>query len=202
MSRYTGPRLRLVRRLGVLPGLTNKEAKRTSRPGQHGAAAHKKTEFGIALEEKQKIRFNYGLREKQIQRYVALARKSKDLTGEALLRLCEMRLDSIVFRLGFATTIPAARQLIRHGHILVSGSRVDMPGYQCRIGESITPVKKEKTESLVKNNLVHRQNANTPSFLSVDKDQLKGSVLALCSRDEVSLKVNEKLVVEYYAQRG
>lgn len=202
MSRYTGPRLRLVRRLGVLPGLTNKESKRNSRPGQHGASAHKKTDFGLALEEKQKIRFNYGLRERQIQKYVQLARKAKGLTGETLLRICEMRLDSVVFRLGFATTIPAARQMIRHGHVTINGSRVSMPGYQCRIGEVVAPIKKEKTENLVRNNLVHRQNATTPSFLNLDRDNLKGSVAALCPREEVSLAVNEKLVVEYYAQRG
>jgi small subunit ribosomal protein S4 len=202
MSRYTGPRMRIARRLGTLPGLTNKEIKRKSRPGQHGAAPQKKSEFALALEEKQKIRFNYGLTERQMQRYVKAARKAKTLTGEALLRICEMRLDSIVFRLGFAPTIPAARQLVRHGHVHVNGRRVNMPGYQCKPGEVIIPTNKEATMALVKNNLVHRSNAQPPAFLSLSSDKLQASVVSVCSREEVLLSVNERLVVEYYAQRG
>jgi small subunit ribosomal protein S4 len=193
--------MRIARRLGTLPGLTNKEIKRKSRPGQHGAAPQKKSEFALALEEKQKIRFNYGLNERQMQRYIKIARQAKTLTGEALLRTCEMRLDSIIFRLGFAPTIPAARQLVRHGHIQVNGRRVNIPSYQCAPGEVIVPKNREGTLALVKNNLVHRQNAQPPAFLSLNTEKLQGSVVSPCAREEVLLQVNERLVVEYYAKR-
>lgn len=198
MARYTGPRLRLARRLGVLPGLTSKEIKRTSRPGQHGAASHKKTEFAVALEEKQKIRFNYGLNERQLRRYAAIARRSKGLTGDMLLQICEMRLDNVVFRLGFAPTIAAARQLVRHGHIRVGEKRVNIPSYQCSAGEVVSPMNREATLNLVRNNITHRPNANPPAFLSLDLAQLRGSVVTACTREEVLLNVKDRLVVEFY----
>jgi len=127
MSRYRGAVLRIVRRLGELPGLTRKTTKRTTRPGQHGDQNRKPSEYSIRLEEKQKIRFNYGLTERQLLKYVRSARRIKGSTGEALLQLLEMRLDNIVFRLGMAPTIPAARQLVNHGHICVNSKRVSIP---------------------------------------------------------------------------
>jgi small subunit ribosomal protein S4 len=132
MSRYRGAVLRIVRRLGELPGLTRKTTKRTTRPGQHGDQNRKTSEYSIRLEEKQKIRFNYGLTERQLLKYVRNARRIKGSTGEALLQLLEMRLDNIVFRLGMAPTIPAARQLVNHGHICVNTKRVSIPSYQCQ----------------------------------------------------------------------
>ncbi len=124
MSRYRGPRLRVVRRLGDLPGLTRKSARRSYPPGQHGQARRKRSEYAIRLEEKQKLRYNYGVTEKQLLRYVRKARRATGSTGQALLELLEMRLDNTVFRLGMAGTIPGARQLVNHGHVTVNGREV------------------------------------------------------------------------------
>jgi small subunit ribosomal protein S4 len=137
MSRYRGARLRVVRRLGELPGLTRKSARRAYPPGMHGQARKKKSEYGVRLEEKQKLRFNYGVTERQLLRYVRKARRAGGSTGLALLQLLEMRLDNTVFRLGMAPTIPAARQLVNHGHITINGATVSIPSYQCRAGEEV-----------------------------------------------------------------
>ncbi len=131
MSRYRGPRLRVVRRLGDLPGLTRKSARRSYPPGQHGQARKKRSEYATQLEEKQKLRFNYGISEKQLLRYVRKAKRAGGSSGQTLLKLLEMRLDNIVFRLGMAPTIPAARQLVNHGHVQVNGRVVSIASYQC-----------------------------------------------------------------------
>lgn len=198
MSRYTGPKLRLVRKLGTLPGLTSKTPKKQSRPGQHGAAQKKKSDYGVALEEKQKIRFNYGLGERQLQRYMNMAKRSKKLAWDALLGLCEMRLDNIVFRLGFAPTIPAARQLIRHGHVLVNDKRVDIPSFQCSAGHKVSLKSKQSIVELVQKNLEKFQASALPEHLTMATDTFTGNVLAECAADNVLLKVNARLVVEYY----
>ena len=129
MSRYRGPRLKIVRRLGDLPGLTRKAPTRTSPPGQHGSNPKKPkpSQYRIRLEEKQKLRYNYGVTEKQLLRYMQRARRAKGSSGENLLQLLEMRLDNTVFRLGMAPTILAARQLVSHGHIMVNNQRVNSP---------------------------------------------------------------------------
>lgn len=198
MSRYTGPRVRMVRRLGDLPGLTSKQSKKSGRPGQHGSAPRKRSEYAVALEEKQKVRFNYGLSEKQLRRYMDLARRSKGLSWDALLELCEMRLDNVVFRLGFAPTIPAARQLVRHGHILVNGKRVNIPSYQCKAGEKVVPSATQKTQSMVQFNLTKQDRSALPEHLSTTLDPIEGTVVNKCPPENVLLKVNARLVVEYY----
>ena len=146
MSRYRGPRLRIIRKLGELPGFTTKSSARQTPPGQHGTSVKKLSQYGIRLQEKQKLRFNYGITESQLIRYVRKARKIKGSTGEILLQLLEMRLDNIVFRLGIAPTIAAARQLIGHGHIIVNNEKVTIPSYQCKPKDSIS-VSKKKTFS-------------------------------------------------------
>ena len=138
MSRYRGPRLRIIRRLGELPGLTRKKAKRVERPGQHGKQQRKASDYAIRLEEKQKLRYNYGINEKQLIRYVKRARRLKGPTGEILLEILENRLDNIIFRLGFAPTIPAARQLVTHKHFLVNGKSLNIPSYECQFNDTIT----------------------------------------------------------------
>lgn len=198
MSRYTGPRLRLVRRLGTLPGLTSKESKKKGRPGQHGAAPRKLSEYGVALEEKQKIRFNYGISERQLSRYMKIAKQSKNLTWNALLELCEMRLDNIVFRLGFARSIPAARQLVLHKHILVNNKCVNIPSFQCSAGLKIVPQSSQKSRSLVQSNLDQHEKRALPEHLSLTTDPIEGTVLKKCSETDVLLKINARLVVEYY----
>jgi small subunit ribosomal protein S4 len=202
MSRYRGAVLRITRRLGELPGLTRKSTKRNSRPGQHGDQARKPSEYAIRLEEKQKLRFNYGVTEKQLLRYVRDARRIKGSTGEALLQLLEMRLDNIVFRLGMAPTIPAARQLVNHGHICVEGKRVSIPSYQCQAGETISIRSNPRSKQLVESYLAFPGLANIPSHLEFDKGTLKGKINGIIERDWVALQLNELLVVEYYSRKG
>jgi len=202
MSRYRGPRLRVVRRLGDLPGLTRKNARRSYPPGQHGQARKKRSEYAIRLEEKQKLRFNYGLTEKQLLRYVRRARRVTGSTGQVLLQLLEMRLDNTVFRMGMAPTIPAARQLVNHGHVMVNGREVNIASYQCRPGDVISIQNKEKSRQLVENNLQYPGLANLPSHLEFDKNKLEGKVNSVIEREWVALQVNELLVVEYYSRQA
>ncbi|HIK13660.1 MAG TPA: 30S ribosomal protein S4 [Oscillatoriaceae cyanobacterium M33_DOE_052] len=201
MSRYRGPRLRIVRRLGDLPGLTRKNAKRAYPPGQHGQARKKRSEYAIRLEEKQKLRFNYGLSERQMLRYVLKARRTTGSTGQILLELLEMRLDNTVFRMGMAPTIPAARQLVNHGHITVNGRPVNVPSYNCRSGDTIAVRDREKSRKLVEANLQSPGLAHLPSHLEFDKDKFTGKVNGKIEREWVALQVNELLVVEYYSRQ-
>lgn len=197
MSRYRGPRLRIVRRLGDLPGFTSKTTERSYPPGQHGAGkAGKKSslsEYGIRLQEKQKLRFNYGLSERQLFSYVKEARRLPGATGTILLQLLEMRLDSIVFRLGLAPTIPSARQLITHGGIKVNQKKVNIPSFQCK-PKDIIELKRKKTE-------IGNENQPIPSHLELNKESGKGTILSIVNRDEVGLNINELLIVEFYSRR-
>ncbi len=202
MSRYRGPRLRIIRRLGDLPGLTRKSAKRAYPPGQHGQNRKKRSEYAVRLEEKQKLRMNYGLTEKQMLRYVRRARRVTGSTGQVLLQLLEMRLDNTVFRLGMAPTIPAARQLVNHGHITVNGRVVDIASYQCRPGETVAVKDREASRKLVEANLQYPGLANLPSHLEFDKNKMVGKVNSLVEREWVALQVNELLVVEYYSRQA
>lgn len=202
MSRYRGPRLRIVRRLGELPGLSRKQPKHAYPPGQHGQERKKRSEYAVRLEEKQKLRFNYGLSEKQLLRYVHRARRVKGSTGFILLQLLEMRLDNTVFRMGMAPTIPAARQLVNHGHITVNGKVVSIPSYGCRPGEQIGVKDIEKSRKIVTQNLDDPGLANTPSHLEFDKAKLIGKVNGLVEREWIALQVNELLVVEYYSRQA
>lgn len=202
MSRYRGPRLRVVRRLGELPGLTSKTAKNQSRPGQHGMAPRKLSQYGVRLQEKQKIRFHYGITETQLIRYVRFARKLKGSTGEVLLQLLEMRLDNVVFRLGFAPTISAARQLVRHGHVQLNGKKVTIPSYQCKPSDQIEIVSKKAPRTLVTQNLEVTSTRHTvPSFLTLDTANFRGTVNRFVDRANVGLMLNELLIVEYYSRK-
>jgi small subunit ribosomal protein S4 len=185
MSRYRGAVLRVIRRLGELPGLTRKITKRNTRPGQHGDQNRKPSEYSIRLEEKQKLRFNYGLTERQLLKYVRDARRIKGSTGEALLQLLEMRLDNIVFRLGMAPTIPAARQLVTHGHIYVNKKRVSIPSYQCQTGDLINVRSNSKSKQLVENYMSFPGLANIPTHLEIDKSNLTGKVNGIIEREWV-----------------
>ena len=202
MARYRGPRLRIVRRLGDLPGLTRKSPRKAYPPGQHGQARRKRSEYAVRLEEKQKLRYNYGVSERQLLRYVRKARRAAGSTGQVLLQTLEMRLDNTIFRLGMAPTIPAARQLVSHGHITVNGHRVNIPSYQCRPGEVIGIRNTEKSRELVKANLQYPGLANVPSHLELDKAQLTAKVNSVIEREWVALQINELLVVEYYSRQA
>ncbi|HIK29762.1 MAG TPA: 30S ribosomal protein S4 [Oscillatoriales cyanobacterium M59_W2019_021] len=202
MSRYRGPRLRIVRRLGPLPGLSRKDPKRAYPPGQHGQGRRKRSEYAIRLEEKQKLRFNYGVSEKQLLRYVKKARRVTGSTGQVLLQLLEMRLDNTIFRLGMAPTIPAARQVVNHGHITVNGRTVNIASYNCRPGDIIGVRNREASREMIKANLQNPGLANVPSHLSFDKDKLEGTVNGTIEREWVALQINELLVVEYYSRQA
>jgi small subunit ribosomal protein S4 len=191
-----------VRRLGELPGLTRKTARRSYPPGQHGQVRKKRSEYAIRLEEKQKLRFNYGITEKQLLRYVRKARRATGSTGQSLLQMLEMRLDNTVFRLGMAGTIPAARQLVNHGHVTVNGRVVNIASYQCRPGEVIGVTARERSKRLVEQNLEYPGLANLPSHLEFDKKTLTGKVNSVVEREWVALQINELLVVEFYSRKA
>jgi small subunit ribosomal protein S4 len=193
-----------VRRLGELPGLTRKSAAERKKypPGQHGQARKKRSEYAIRLEEKQKLRFNYGVSERQLLRYVRKARRAAGSTGQVLLQLLEMRLDNTVFRLGMAPTIPGARQLVNHGHVMVNGRVVDIPSYQCRPGDVVSVRDNDRSRNLVTANLQFPGLANLPSHLEFDKSKMQGKVNSVVEREWVALQVNELLVVEYYSRQA
>jgi small subunit ribosomal protein S4 len=191
-----------VRRLGDLPGLTRKTPRRAYPPGQHGQARKKRSEYAIRLEEKQKLRFNYGITEKQLLRYVRKARRATGSTGQSLLQMLEMRLDNTVFRLGMAGTIPAARQLVNHGHVMVNGRVVNIASYQCRPGDVISVNQRDRSKRLVEQNLQFPGLANLPSHLEFDKGNLTGKVNGVVEREWVALQINELLVVEFYSRKA
>ncbi|GAB4377463.1 MAG: 30S ribosomal protein S4 [Elainellaceae cyanobacterium] len=202
MSRYRGPRLRVVRRLGELPGLTRKTPRKAYPPGQHGQARRKRSEYAVRLEEKQKLRFNYGISERQLLRYVRKARRATGSTGQVLLQLLEMRLDNTVFRLGMAPTIPGARQLVNHGHVTVNGRVVNIPSYQCKPGDVVGVRDTERSRKLVENNLQFPGLAHLPNHLEFDKNKMEGKVNSVIDREWIALQVNELLVVEYYSRKA
>jgi len=189
-----------VRRLGDLPGLTRKSARKAYPPGQHGQARRKRSEYAIQLEEKQKLRFNYGINERQMVRYVRKARRAGGSTGQVLLEMLEMRLDNTVFRMGMAPTIPAARQLVNHGHVTVNGRVVSIASYQCRAGDVIGVRQRDRSRKLVEDYLQFPGLANLPSHLEFDKNTMTGKVNSVVEREWVALQINELLVVEYYSR--
>ena len=203
MSRYRGPKLRITRRLGDLPGLTQKQSAKKSKPGQHGKAEGNKkpTEYGVRLEEKQKLKYNYGLTESQLYRYIKEARRRNGVTGLILLQLLEMRLDSICFSLGFAPTIASARQLVNHGHITVNGKTVSIASFQCRLNDVIGVKAKQSSKTLIENNLKTMRFAQRPSHLKFDDTKVEGTVTNYCDRNDLLLELDELLVIEYYSRR-
>nr|YP_009093363.1 ribosomal protein S4 [Cerataulina daemon]AIR76036.1 ribosomal protein S4 [Cerataulina daemon] len=205
MSRYRGPKLRITRRLGSLPGLTQKQSKKKDRPGQHGKSSFeggkKRTEYGVRLEEKQKLKYNYGLTESQLYRYIKEARRRQGVTGLILLQLLEMRLDSICFTLGFGPTITNTRQLVTHGHITVNGKVVNIPSFQCRIGDIIGIKPKPTSKTIVENNLKNIRFVDRPTHVKFDDKKLEGTIMNYCDRNEILLELDELLVIEYYSRR-
>jgi small subunit ribosomal protein S4 len=205
MSRYRGPKLRITRRLGPLPGLTKKKSNKINRPGKDGNAnadtGKKLTEYGVRLEEKQKLKFNYGLTENQLFRYVKEARRRQGVTGLILLQLLEMRLDTLCFTLGFAKSISQARQLVNHGHITVNKKVVNIPSFQCRLNDIISVKEKNSSKTLIENNIKTIQISEIPSNLKFDVSKLEATVLDYCDRDDVSLQLDELLVIEHYSRR-
>lgn len=197
MSRYRGPRFKKIRRLGVLPGLTNKKPRDLRNPSRSG----KRSQYRIRLEEKQKLRFHYGITERQLLKYFRIARKAKGSTGQVLLQLLEMRLDNILFRLGMAPTIPGARQLVNHRHVLVNDRIVDIPSYRCKPNDIVMARDKQKSKALVQNYLDSSHSEELPKHLTLHSFPYKGVVNQIIDNKWVGLKINELLVVEYYSRQ-
>nr|AAT45842.1 small ribosomal protein 4 [Plagiochila spinulosa] len=202
MSRYRGPRVKIVRRLGSLPGLTSKTLKSKSSYIDRSTLNKKVSQYRIRLEEKQKLRFHYGLTERQLLKYMRIARKAKGSTGQVLLQLLEMRLDNTIFRLGMSPTIPGARQLVNHRHISLNNDIVDIPSYNCEPGDIITIRNKQKSQSIITKNIHSFQKLKIPSHLTFDSTQLRGSVNQMINREWITLKIKELLDVEYYSRQA
>lgn len=204
MSRFTKPRLKVMRSLGIdLPGLSRKSIEsRPTPPGQHGAKAtrRRKSDFGIKLQEKQKLRFNYGLTERQLRRLILDARKGNTPTGETLLQLLERRLDNVVFRAGLAPTIPAARQLVSHRHIKLNGRLVNIPSIRLRVGDEIT-IKSESLNLPIVLETLKDMPLIRPEWLAWDEATKTGRVSHLPAAEDVPFPVDVQQVVEYYANR-
>ncbi len=202
MARYRGPRLRITRRLGTdLPGLTRKIAdSRPHPPGQHGQGRQRFSEYKKQLYEKQKLRFNYGVSEKQLRNLFREATASRDAAGVFLLRILEQRLDNIVFRCGIAPTIPAARQLVVHGHITVDGRKVDRPSFRVKPGHEVSVNAKSRNNLAIQESL-GSPSLRLPSYLTFDAGTITGTMISTPDREDVPIQLEENLVVEYYSPR-
>ncbi|WP_066063455.1 30S ribosomal protein S4 [Neobacillus soli] len=200
MARYTGSSWKISRRLGISLSGTGKELeKRPYAPGQHGPNQRKKlSEYGLQLQEKQKLRNIYGVTERQFRNLFDKAGKMGGVHGENFMILLESRLDNVVYRLGLARTRRAARQLVNHGHILVDGSRVDIPSYRLAAGQTISLREKSRNLDVVKESI--EVNNFVPDFLTFDADKLEGTFTRLPERSELPAEINETLIVEFYSR--
>lgn len=200
MSRYTGSTYKRSRRVGFSTLETGKELlKKPYGPGQHGQGRKKKlSNYGIQLKEKQKIRFSYGLTEKQMKKIFKAAGKIKGIHGENMFKLLESRLDNVVFRMGLANTRNGARQLVNHGHINVNDQKVDIPSYQVTPGDKITVREKSKDNKVIREAL--DKNIKTVEYVSFDKDKLEGTYIRFPERNELTVDIDESLVVEFYSR--
>jgi small subunit ribosomal protein S4 len=200
MARYTGPSWKLSRRLGISLSGTGKELeKRPYAPGQHGPNQRKKlSEYGLQLQEKQKLRHMYGVNERQFRNLFDKAGKMTGIHGENFMVLLESRLDNVVYRLGLARTRRQARQLVNHGHILVDGKRVDIPSYRVAPGQTIGVREKSRNLDIIKEAI--EVNNFVPDFLTFDADKLEGTFTRLPERSELPAEINEALIVEFYSR--
>jgi len=208
MARYIGPVCRLCRREGTKLFLKGERcatkgcavAKRPTAPGQHGTSRRKLSEYGIQLREKQKAKRIYGVLEGQFRKYFDIADRTPGVTGENLVRLLEMRLDNAVYRLGFGRSRTEARQVVRHNLITVNGKRVNIPSYQVKIGDVIQVAEKSKTLTRFKDILDVSAGRSVPEWLSADADNLRGTINAKPTREQVAIDVRETLIVELYSK--
>ena len=203
MARYTGPKTKISRRLGALIiGSPKAFERRSYPPGMHGqkGSRRKLSEYALALAEKQKLRHQYGVMERQFRRYFQLASARRGVTGEILLQLLETRLDNVVYRLGFAKTRAGARQMVSHGHVLLNGRKLDCSSATLRAGDKISIKDNAGARRLAAKNLEQTQIVNVPEWLTADKDNFSGEILRLPTRYEINPVANEQLVVELYSR--
>ncbi|MDF9826295.1 small subunit ribosomal protein S4 [Ereboglobus sp. PH5-10] len=202
MARYTGPTTRLSRRFSQpLFGSTKAYEKRTYPPGQHGPKLRRKlSEYAVGLNEKQKLRYIYGLLERQFRRVFAKAKRSRGVTGEVFLQLLETRLDSVVYLLGFAKSRAAARQIVNHGHIRVNGHKLDIASYTVQPGDEIEVKNAPTSRQIATRNLEETRARNVPGWLTRNDEALKATMTRLPNRDEMEPGINEQLIVEFYSR--
>lgn len=208
MARQMAPVCRLCRREGEKLYLKGDKCysdkcpvdRRTYPPGQHGRERRKLSDYALHLREKQKLRRIYGVLERQFRRYYYDAARKKGVTGELLLQTLEMRLDNVLYRLGFAASRPQARQLVNHGHFLVNGRKVDIPSYQLRPGDVIKPKPASMSLDLLQANMEAARQRGLPDWLELDPDQMEGRVKATPTRDQIDTNVKEALIVEFYSR--
>ena len=198
MANYNGPKVKLSRRVGVpvadIPKHTTK--RQLNPPGVHGFRGRRLRDYGVRLNEKQKLRYHYNVLEKQFRRYLDEAGSAKGNTGDALLRILEKRLDNAIRRLGWARTIWSARQLVAHGHVLVNGRKTDRPSCEVRVGDTITL--KDKVHKLVRENMESLPGHDVPAWLSFDPSNLTAKIVAEPTSDQVPFDVNMNLIIELY----
>ena len=202
MARYTGPRVRISRRFGLpIFGPTKYLERRNYGPGVHGPKSRRKhTEYGLGLIEKQKLRYYYGLLERQFRGVYEKALKRRGVTGEQMLQILETRLDNVVYHLGFANTRPAARQMVAHGHVKVNGRKVNIPSYALKVNDMIEIKDSNVARQLAAKNLESAASRAVPDWLSLNKEALKGVVMRIPTRDEIQPIANEQAVVEFYSR--
>jgi small subunit ribosomal protein S4 len=202
MARYTGPRVRISRRFGIpIFGPTKYLERRNYGPGVHGPKSRRKhTDYGLGLIEKQKLRYYYGLMEKQFRGVYEKALRRRGVTGEQMLQILETRLDNVVFHLGFANTRAAARQMVCHGHITVKGRKVSIPSYALKVNDVIVVKNNNVSRQLATKNLEVATSRAVPDWLSLNKEEFKGTVMRIPTRDEIQPIANEQAVVEFYSR--
>ncbi len=197
MGRYTGPKVRLSRRVGApiadIPKHTGGEL---TLPGMHGYRGRRNTEYGVRLTEKQKLRYYYGMQEKQFRRFLDMAKKSKGNTANTLMQILETRLDNVLRRLGVGRTIWATRQIVAHGHVLVDGVKTDIASYLVKPGQTITF--KDKTHKVLRDNMEQNAGHNVPGWLEWNPAQMTARVVAVPSPEDVPFEVNLNLIIEFY----
>ena len=202
MARYTGPRVRISRRFGIpIFGPTKYLERRNYGPGVHGPKSRRKsTDYGLGLIEKQKLKYYYGLLERQFRGVYEKALKRRGVTGEQMLQILETRLDNVVYHLGFANTRAAARQMVSHGHVLVNGRKVNVPSFSLKVNNVVEIKNNNVSRQLATKNLEISTSRSVPDWLLLSKDEFKGTVMRIPTRDEIQPIANEQAVVEFYSR--
>jgi small subunit ribosomal protein S4 len=202
MARYTGPRVRISRRFGLpIFGPSKYLERRNYGPGVHGPKSRRKlTEYALGLAEKQKLRYYYGLQERQFRGVYERALKRRGVTGEQMLQILETRLDNVIYHLGFASTRAAARQMVGHGHVKVNGRKVAIPSYSLKVGDVIEARETNISRQMASKALELSTNRVVPDWLSLNKEALRGTVMRIPTRDEIHPIANEQAVVEFYSR--
>ena len=202
MARYTGPRVRISRRFGVpIFGASKYLERKNYGPGVHGPKARKKhTPYGLGLIEKQKLRYYYGLQERQFRGVYERALKQRGVTGETMLQILETRLDNVVFQLGFSNTRAGARQMVSHGHVTVNGRKVNVPSYACKVNDVVEVKNTSVSRQMATKGLESSTSRTIPDWVSLNRDAFKGTILRVPSRDDIQPIANEQAVVEFYSR--